>query len=239
MEQHLNQEQIQEQLQALEQKQEALQEKAVSQRVSVSALYAKIRNIVISMVALVFVTVMFYSASTFSSFSDDANSGANKITAGSLDMELIEMTAAGSTEVPFKNPVRVVPSLDVSKIVRVKNTGTLPMIVRVKVAITINKDESALPPNWRSLISCNFNVDNNETGTVGTWELRDDGYYYYILPLEAGKVTTDLFDTVSFSPNMGNEFTNSKIELTVTCEATQLDSNVWPKAAAAGDTQSE
>ena len=211
----------------MEQEQSAEQAMEGHTPVTTAKLYAKIRNIVVSMFALVFVTVMFYSASTYSFFSDDANSASNKIAAGSLDMELVEMSSQGGVEYPFENNIRIVPSVKVSKIVRIKNTGTLPMYVRVKIDIAIDKDESTLPENWRSLILCNFNLDNEETGSASAWELRD-GYYYYILPLEADKVTTPLFDTITFSPEMGNEFTNSKIEVTVICEAIQLGADVWP-----------
>ena len=220
-------EQKMDQVQKMEQEQTAEQLTEVETPVTAKKLYAKIRNILISMFALVFVTVMFYAASTWSYFTDGANSAQNKIMAGSLDMELIEMSDQGGVEVPFQNYVRIVPSLQVSKIVRIKNSGTLPMMVRVKIDVTIDKDESKLPDNWRSLITCNFDLDNEETGNVGTWMLGEDGYYYYILPLEAGKVTTPLFDTITFSSNMGNEFTNSKIEFTVYCEAIQTGADTW------------
>ena len=213
--------------QVLEMEHEQIQE--VSAPVTVSNIFSRLRNIVLAMFALVFVTIMFYSASTWSYYTDGVNSATNTIVGGSLDVELIEMSNVGGMEVPFENPVRIVPSLKVSKIVKIKNTGTLPMQVRIKIDITIDKDEATLPDNWRSLISCNFDLDNEETGHVGSWELRADGYYYYILPLEASKVTTPLFDTITFLPEMGNEFTNSEIRFTVICEAIQLEADVWPE----------
>ena len=159
---------------------ECAQSQETNAPVTASNLFAKIRNIALSMCALVFVTVMFYSASsTWSVYTDGVNSGKNTIGAGSLDMEIIEMNSQGEVELPFADPIRIVPSLKVSKIVRIKNTGTLPIYVRVKIDISIDKDESTLPENWRSLISCNFNLGNEENGNAGTWELREDGYYYY------------------------------------------------------------
>lgn len=228
MEHNLNKEQIEQQYLALEKKAHELEEAAAP--VTVSNIYAKIRNIVLSMFALVFVTVMFYSASTFAYYSDSAHSGSNKIAAGTLNMEIIEVDGAGDVVLPVEKPVRIYPSQNVGKIIRIKNIGTLPMYIRVKIDLSIDKDESTLPQDWRSLITCNVKVDNEETGIAGTWEYRD-GYYYYIIPLEPGMVAT-VFDTVSFSSAMGNEFTNSKINLVVKCQAIQLGADAWPASNA-------
>ena len=51
------------------------------------------------------------------------------------------------------------------------------------------------------------------TYTVGGgWSLGEDGYYYYDKPVAAGKATDILFDTVTFAPQMGNEFNNTPVQ---------------------------
>ena len=197
--------------------------------VDIKEINKKLRNILFSIVALVFVTVMFYSASTFAFFSDDVASGSNKITVGNFDVEVLELTDAGSGSIPYEDGLRIVPALSVSKIVKAKNSGSLPMQVRMKIEISIDfVDEATLPPNWRSLIQFDLNVDDESTTAVeGTWVYRD-GYYYYLLPVESGKVTTPLFTSITFSPEMGNEFTNSEIKIKVICEASQVGVDAWP-----------
>jgi hypothetical protein len=50
----------------------------------------------------------------------------------------------------------------------------------------------------------------------------------YVLTFEVKRVrstTASLFDTIYFSPEMGNEFTNSQITFKVICQATQANGN--------------
>ena len=199
--------------------------------VELKHLSKRIINILLSIISLVFVTVMFYSASTFAFFTKDSNSDANMISSGSLDMDIVEMTDAGEVTMPLENEMRMLPAATVPKIVKVRNLGTLPISVRVKIDVSIDKDESELPENWRELIHYDFNLDDEATEAVeGLWVYRD-GYYYYTLPVESGKVTTALFESITFSSDMGNEFANSKISITVTCQATQEGVDVWPDDA--------
>ena len=106
-----------------------------------------------------------------------------------------------------------------------KNTGTLPVYLRIKIEKSINKPDDQLPDNWRDLISCNFNLDDPTTVEIeGAW-IYLDGYYYYNITLDPDSATVPLFDTVSFSADIGNAFTNSEFNLTVHCQATQSNGN--------------
>lgn len=193
----------------------------------------------ISIIAFTVVSIIIFSAQTVAYFSENRNSGANTIKSGNVDIDLIEMTETANGVVQYTNPVSVMPATSVSKIVSVYNAGTLPVYVRIKVVKTINKDENSVPANWQDMIACNYNVDNEATTDVkeGAWTYYD-GYYYYNLPLAAGQSTASLFDTVIFSPAMGNEFTNSQMTMAVICEATQASGNYaapwqadgWPAA---------
>ena len=77
-----------------------------------------------------------------------------------------------------------------------------------------------------SLIFCNFMAD-------GSWVLQD-GYYYYTEALVPGDLTTALFDTVIFSPNMGNEFKNCSIQFILVCQSVQTNGNSDDPLAAWG-----
>ena len=207
-------------------------EQTVATPESVAAKKKSFKRSLISMLAITVVAIIIFSAQTVAYFTDDNSTGRNVIQSGNVDIELIEMTKVGDSQVLYTNPVSVMPATSVSKIVSVHNAGTLPVYVRISLETAINKDENNLPDNWRSLITCNINEEY--------WTYQD-GYFYYTLALEAGKSTAPLFDTVSFSPAMGNEFTNSEITLTVISEATQSNGNTdrattatgWPASAAA------
>ena len=68
--------------------------------------------------------------------------------------------------------------------------------------------------------------------SLWTWTLW---YYYYKYPLEAGDITEPLFTEVSFdAENMGNEFQNAKLTITVQAQATQVAHNGSNYAEAAG-----
>ena len=184
------------------------------------------RNSIISIAALTFVTVAIFSAQTYAYFTDNAASNNNRIVSGNLDIELIEMQDTQQGQIAYVNPVSIMPATDVSKIVSVQNSGSLPVYIRIKIEKSINKPANEIPVDWEDLISCNFKLDNVDTTDKieGLWTYHD-GYYYYNNTLAAGSTTSPLFDTVSFSPAMGNEFTNSEIRFTVICQATQANGN--------------
>ena len=171
----------------------------------------------LSTIAFILISIIFFSAQTFAYFTDSEENNENVIQAGKLGIELIEMKDVNGSEQLYTNPVHVVPTSTVSKIVTVKNSGNLPTYVRISLEISIdNEEERNLPENWRELIGFDINTD--------FWTFKD-GYYYYILPLEPGHATASLFTSVTFSPDMGNEFTKSEIVIRVNAEATQVNGN--------------
>ena len=182
---------------------------------------------IVSITLFVLVVFLIFSAQTYAFFTDSANSEQNRIVSGELNIELIEMKEDENGQEIYTNPVRIAPGIDVSKIVMVKNTGSLPVYVRIKIEKSINKPENEMPVGWAELISCNFDLDGN------LWTYHD-GYYYYNIPLDSGSATTPLFDTVSFSKDMGNEFTNSEIKLSVVCQSTQANGNTNSPITAVG-----
>ena len=115
----------------------------------------------------------------------------------------------------------------------------MPIYVRIKIEKSILESENEMPSDWESLISCNFLLDDESTPEIheGLWSYRD-GYYYYIIDVAPDATTAPLFDTVIFSPDMGNEFENSRIQFRVICQSVQANGNSdspftawgWPAA---------
>ena len=189
----------------------------------------------ICLIALIVASAIHFSAWTVAFFGENVSAGYSTIQAGNVDILLIETMQGADGITAYVDPVSIMPATSVSKMVSVKNTGDLPVYIRVKLDMSI-EDENNKPAYWKELISCTY----GESDTCNSdWILKQDGYYYYKYALAEGKSTAYLFDTVRFSPAMGNEFTNQKIVLSVTSEATQangngtsaLDAAGWPTAS--------
>lgn len=184
-----------------------------------------LRNSIIASVVFVLLTVVAFSAQTYAYFTDSESSAENKIQSGNLDIDTVEVKGGENVVTSAGESLKFAPGSEVDKIVKIKNSGTLPVYIRVKIDVSIDKDESSLPANWRELITFNITLDDPATANVeGPWILKD-GYYYYRVPLEKALLSEALFTTVTFSPEMGNQFTNSEITVTLTCQATQSDFN--------------
>ena len=153
----------------------------------------------------------------------------NIITTSGVEIDLQETTINDEgKEVPFENKDGILPGAEVSKIVRVANTG--PAEVWVRVSITKAFDIQGGDPN---LLHLDLNLSEEEDG----WTQQGD-YFYYNKPLAPGEVTTALFTTVTFDKTMGNEYQNTKAHITVNAQAVQTANNDgpaweakgWPKA---------
>lgn len=193
-----------------------------------------LKKSIISMAAFIIATFAIFSAQTYAYFVDSIESEQNRIIAGNLATEIIETQNTDQGQVAYVNPVRIMPATEVSKIVKVQNTGSLPVYVRIKIEKTIDKSESEMSADWKDLITCNFKIDDESTEAIeGLWIYRD-GYYYYSVSLAPGSTTSPLFDTVFFSADMGNEFTNSKIQFAVICQSTQANGNSSDPLTAVG-----
>lgn len=141
----------------------------------------------------------------------------NVITSGNIDIEIIEMSETESGEfVAFEDAIGAMPGKNISKIVTVKNTGTQPAYIRVKLSQRIILANESIETGENSSVTCNINTDD--------WT-EQDGYYYYNEALGAGDETVPLFTEVQFSKDMGNKYQNCKVELDVQAYATQVANN--------------
>ena len=141
----------------------------------------------------------------------------NVITTGNIDIELIELMETEEGEViPFENVDGVMPGRTVSKIVIVKNTGSQPAYVKVKVEKTATLRDGSVENGELPFVTCDINTE--------MWTEKD-GYYYYNEAVDVGGETAPLFTEVHFSKNMGNEYKKSKVELAVQAFATQVANN--------------
>ena len=142
--------------------------------------------------------------------------------------KLVEFT----TEYPDGMPV--MPATEASKIVSVENTGSAPAWVRVRIEKTVEPADAAVTGLDTKYVGLNYDTAN--------WVDGGDGFWYCKEPLKPGAVTPDLFDTVTFSKDMGNDYMNCRFNIIVSAQAVQADNNAigegqsvldvagWPKS---------
>ena len=172
---------------------------------------------------LLLITVAIFSAQTYAYFWDSSVAGDNKIITGTTGVEILEVESSGNPEVTYAAPAKFVPGTRVNKIVRVKNTGNIPVYVRFKIEKTLLNFENEISSGWEDFITCNIDPQSNGSG-AGYW-ISHDGYYYYYSKLEPQGITEELFDKIYFSIHMGNEFANADLEFKVVCQTVQANGN--------------
>lgn len=186
------------------------------------------KKIAIGAVLVLCLSMLIYSTIAYFNTADTAR---NVITAGDIKIELQETAIRDGEEILFEQSQErfdVMPGQDVSKIVRVKNTGSNPAYIRVEVQKAIALAADAQGDVDLELVSLDFDSEK--------WTLRNDGYYYYNEPLAPGETTAALFRNVKFDTGMGNMYQGSTATIKVSAQATQvknngdnaLDAKGWP-----------
>lgn len=159
----------------------------------------------------------------------------NVITTGGIDVEIVEKQADG-TPFPEEGVSGIVPGTEVSKIVTVKNREkSSESWVRVGVAVKItdgngtllNPAGNALPTIITGTSGEKIDVVTLDINTTD-WIEGEDGYYYYRTSMAPGEVTTPLFQTVGFAPEMGNEYQGCRVMIDIDAQAVQTANNPIP-----------
>ena len=133
----------------------------------------------------------------------------NVITMGSVKLALHDEDGAGQ---PFTT-VSAMPGSVVNKVVYVENVGSGAFYTRVKITPeVVDADGKIIPLTDRSLLTLDLNED---------WIDGEGGYYYYHGAVDPQTATTELFNHVTFSKDMGNEYQNATVHIYVTAEAVQ------------------
>lgn len=173
-------------------------------------------------IVVICLAIAAYGTSAYFTYEETAT---NVITSGSIKVELQEWSDTGNGLVPFEDTDGVMPGMEVSKIVQVKNVGGQAAWIRVSVDKTIQLAEGVDGDVDLSLISYDLNTD--------FWTEKD-GFYYYNTILQPNEVTEPLFTKVIFSATMSNMYQNSKAVIDVTAQATQVANNGTSALDAAG-----
>ena len=183
--------------------------------------------------AIVAALLSIAAMGTLAYFTDSATAH-NVITSGGIDITLNDKTIQSGVEVDFPDEgiTGVMPSQTVDKIVSVTNHDAEAWVrIHIDVSIT-GADGGALPQTLTGgtpALTINYLTDNG-------WS-QDGDYWYYATPVSTGATTATLFETVTFAPELGNEYQGCTVVIDVTAEAVQTANNPtatgWPEAPAA------
>ena len=152
----------------------------------------------------------------------------NVITSGSIRMKLHDEMADGAL-FPSEGVHGIVPGDSIDKCVYVENVGGNPLYARVKLEriMTLNSGE-----NTMSLEGIVLDINQRD------WTYnKEQDYYYYNRALKPGEKASPLFTKVIFSTELGNEYQNARLEISVSAQAVQSQNNTdsplsaggWPK----------
>ena len=111
----------------------------------------KLRNSLIGSFLLIIAVAAVFLAQTYAYFWD-TTTVTNTIKSGQLDVELFEVESTGDELLFGTEPVAFLPGTTVKKAVKVKNTGDLPVYIRIKIEKNITDLENNLPEGWEELI---------------------------------------------------------------------------------------
>lgn len=183
----------------------------------------KRKLLILSVLAICIATL---AAGTLAYFTSEGKAH-NVITSGGVEIAVQEW-ADEDKENLFQNLGGIMPSMTVTKIAEIKNTGASDAWIRVKVEKNIQLRGEGTPNT--DLVELNLNDTD--------WELGQDGYYYYNQALKPGEVTKPIFTTVTFDAAMGNEYQKATASVDVFAQAVQtanngdtvMDAKGWPNA---------
>lgn len=154
--------------------------------------------------------IIFAGLSTTLAYFSASKEVRNIITTGSVSLEIIELDEKGEPY-PSEGYFSIMPGQEITKDVKVINTGNHPIWLRVDVKkVFANKNLET------KLINLNINEKD--------WAYQD-GFFVYRKQLKPLETTESLFDTVFFSPVMGNNYKNELFSINIKAQAVQSEYN--------------
>ncbi len=152
----------------------------------------------------------------------------NVITTGSVDVQLVEQTVNDGklTDFPKAGISGVMPGQSVSKIVKVKNTGTAEAWVRLSAEISVMSADGK--PLNNKYVTIKPNDSWKQSGVNG------DEHWYYVKALNKGDLTDEFIGSVDFSPEMSSEYRNCTVNVDISAQAVQTTNNGSDVFKAAG-----
>lgn len=144
----------------------------------------------------------------------------NLITFGNLDLKINETTLDNQGEEVAYSPdekVNLSRNSHLSRIIRLENTGSQPMYVRVDLSITGQDKDGGEIKNADALAEYTLNEDD--------WVYKD-GWYYYKDILEPGSESKELMTEIIFDINeISSLYPGGDFDLDVSAQGVQSKNN--------------
>ncbi len=180
----------------------------------------KRKLLILSVLAICIATL---AAGTLAYFTSEGKAH-NVITTGGVEITVQEW-ADEDKQTPFEDLEGIMPSMTVTKIAEIKNTGASDAWIRVLITKNIKLQGEGTPDT--GLVELTLNTTD--------WTEKD-GYFYYNEPVKPGEVTAPVFTAVTFKAEMGNEYQNATATVDVSAQAVQtanngntvMDAKGWP-----------
>lgn len=169
----------------------------------------KRKLLILSVLAICIATL---AAGTLAYFTSEGKAH-NVITTGGVEITVQEW-ADEDKQTPFEDLEGIMPSMTVTKIAEIKNTGASDAWIRVLITKNIKLQGEGTPDT--GLVELTLNTTD--------WTEKD-GYYYYNEPVKPGEVTAPIFTAVTFKAEMGNEYQNATATVDVSAQAVQTANN--------------
>lgn len=150
-----------------------------------------------------------------------SDTATNVITTGNVGIQINETSNENKEDYEYTPNVGIVykkpytPGSVISKIPTVENTGSNSAYVRVRFEFQDNSG-NAVSFNGHDLPILDIQDE---------WKKTDGTYYYYPVPLEAGKETGPVFTTVTIPASWDNSMSGIQFNVVVKAEAIQSDNN--------------
>jgi hypothetical protein len=138
----------------------------------------KIIKTVLLLSAIIFCSL---NANNIIAYFSDAETKINKLTIGSVKIEILE---------DFQPPINLTPNMQFKKDVQVTNIGEANCYIRIKAVYT----DSVMGDHY----SLNIDTENFVYNT-------EDNFYYYVHELSVGETTPSLFTTVTIDNTITQE----------------------------------
>ena len=176
---------------------------------------------ILIMCAVMIVISASFVFSTLAYFTDTSSFKYSLMASGTTKVELVDITYPYGSNIPVDPgaAIRILPGYEISKTVTARNTGTLPLYIRVKLESDIALADVARGREGEidlSLVSYDINEE--------FW-VYYEGYYYYRSALTGGTEATPLMTKVMFDKEMGNLYKDSTITFKLRMETVQANNN--------------
>lgn len=174
--------------------------------------WARVKRRIIS-ISIMLVLVLVIVPSATLALHTTNSIATNVITAGNIEIELIEEAEDESGgRVPFENVTDAAPGDTYSKIPMVVNTGDNTAWVRIASDVSVTLSDGVTTEDGFEFADIDYDTEN--------WEYRD-GYWYYLKPLQAGETTAPLFTKVSFGMGITNDYVDCTVSVKLIAYAVQ------------------